>query len=99
MPARPSLVEHHLVGRAYPESWGRAVLRKKPPGLLHMSSHPLPTPFCELSFLRPDTHRQTLNQRNGELSQLLERASVGVSVKEGFLEEDKAEHKEYDVPG
>lgn len=97
MPARPSLVEHHLVGRAHPESWGRAVLRKKPPGLLHMSSSPLPTLLCELYFLRPETHRQTL--RHGKLSQLLERASVGVSVKEGFLEEDKSEHKEYDVPG
>lgn len=71
------------MGRAHPESWGRAVLRKKPPGLLHMSSSPLPTLLCELYFLRP----------------LLERASVGVSVKEGFLEEDKSEHKEYDVPG
>lgn len=87
------------MGRAHPESWGRAVLRKKRSGSLHMSSHPLPTPFCELSFLRPETYRQTLNQRNGILSQLLERASLGVSVKEGFLKEDRAEHKEYDVPG
>lgn len=32
-------------------------------------------------------------KRNEELSQLLERTSVRVSVREGFLEEDKAEHR------
>lgn len=38
-------------------------------------------------------------KRNGELSQQLERASVDVSVREGFLEEEKAEDKEEGVPG
>lgn len=81
-----------------------AVLRKKPSILLHIYFHPQPTPFCELFLQRPETHRQTLNQgellasvlgqkRNEELSQLIERTSVRVSVREGFLEEDKAEHR------
>lgn len=66
-----------------------------------------------MTFLFRDqtqTHRQTLNQeellasvlrqrRNGELSQQLERASADVSVREGFVEEEKAEGKKESVPG
>lgn len=49
--------------------------------------------FCELSLQRQtdgQTDRQTLNQ-DGKLRQQLGRASVDVSVREGFLEEEKAE--------
>ena len=51
MPARLSLAEHHLVGRAHPESWGGAILREKPPILhLHVRFHSLQVPIYELSM-------------------------------------------------
>lgn len=70
-----------------------------------MCSHPLHV--LSVNFLFRDqtqTHRQTLNQeellasvlgqrRNGELSEQLERVSADVSVREGFMEEEKAEDK------
>lgn len=41
-----------------------------------------------------------LRQRGSrELRQLLGKGRVEVSIKEGFLEEDKAEYKEEGVPG
>lgn len=51
MPARLSLAEHHLVGRAHPESWGGAIPREKPPILqIHTCFHSLPVPICEPSL-------------------------------------------------
>lgn len=80
-------------------------MREKPPILQnHTRSSPLPSPFWVLSLQRPGTDRQILNQggalglcagarKEWGAEPAAGRGRVGVSIREGFLEEDKAEQK------